>query len=864
MHHPPPPVIPSPPPPHPRPVQKRTRHTPPPSLLHTAATAAAAARAAQAHPQQHQQKQQDLPRRISQMHSPSAPFTPTILDTLVHIVNRVSHKVGLSDPMHAPAPAAPKTPHLTLHWLVDALERVDKQLLLDYPENPSLFPPRRRSRRPIQTADDDAITVDGLEGVEDCKVDSEDDLEAEPDQDSVLNPRRRSSARRSRLIPGGRSAATYLNLPPLPNIVHDDEAALQSARSSQAHLDPRAHTRPPLGSAGNSYLTHISSIKSIRHGDATKLHLDYNKIFSREDAAPLGPDETAINVAAGELFVEAPIATRWEIGQKIGEGGYSVVHLAHALHPPLSHSRSCSAAVKIISKKRPELYNEKMVSREVFSFRLLDMAGGHVNIVEVYEVSEDADNVYLIMELLAGGELFAHITDRGEYTERDAANLVVSMLSSLACIHRLNLTHRDVKPENFVFNADGDDLKLTDFGIAHYSEDPSALCKTLCGTPLYVAPEVLLRQPYGPEADLWSLGVIVYIMLVGYPPFDDNDIVQLVKKIKYSQVKFDGTEWILVSDEGKKFLANLLDKDASNRMTAQQALEHDWLKSNCQAATNNVLEAAQTNIISFVARKRLRAAIQGVKAMNRIHKMVELAREEEELQDLSSERIEVVSVERPNTDGVKGVIDSETMTRREKVVRGGSFSSSSSEDGSRFHKRAAPISNSSTRSRGGRPPVMPLRYSSNGRKRSSSLVVKGVAPKAASGSNIGDGASMVFLPTDPLCESSSGESMKGDKRPRGQRAGASRVTYSALTSRMESNPFVGNTSSEINSGKVLRTMSRSDGGVVRKMSSHARKIVDMLPGRRGMAGSSGDRHPVMMEMGEHRRKKHFSGWFIGK
>ncbi|CDF38320.1 Serine/threonine protein kinase [Chondrus crispus] len=640
---------------------------------------------------------------------------------------------------------------------------------------------------------------------------------------------------------------------PLPEGAEDDGNHLLSGRSSQAHIDGRPPFRLPIDSAANSYLTQLSS-KSLGTA-ANKLHADYSKIFCSEDD-PLAPGESSIAIAGGALFNPEPLNHHWTIGEQIGEGGYSTVHLCTWRDIVLDeeHPEHGLAAVKIIRKGHDGVYNEKMVSREVFSFRLLEMAGGHDNIVEMYEVYEDCENVYLVMELLAGGELFQRISERGQYTERDAANLVVSMLASLACCHRLNLTHRDVKPENFVFGdveGDGSDLKLTDFGIAHYSEDPSALCKTLCGTPLYVAPEVLLRQPYGPEADVWSLGVIVHIMLVGYPPFDDNDIVQLVKKIKYRPVKFEGQEWSLISEEGKQFLANLLDKDASSRMTAQQALEHDWLKDSCQAATKNVLGTAQSNIKSFVNRKRWRLAITGVKVLNRFHNAIaELAREEQEAANKQTPLTKAMESDLVRRDGRAIHMDQGSIMRR--------ASSSSSSEEPFVDLRRVPKNITHPLKISARRPPMPLRYTSIDRKRSSSVVVQG-SPRPRHTPGPDNGASMVILPIDPAFESSG--DLHNFPRKRAQRPIPSRPTY-PIAGRMGSSPHVRNSlmvnSSEADNNKVMRSLSRNEGSVVRKMSSHAKKLVGR--GRRVFVGSSADRPPVMLEMGEQRRQKKFS-WF---
>lgn len=214
------------------------------------------------------------------------------------------------------------------------------------------------------------------------------------------------------------------------------------------------------------------------------------------------------------LYRKGPPRERWKLGRKLGEGGNSRVYEAVHVHD------GTRAAVKVIDKQLLSADQaERRLWYEVYAFKLLGVSGGHPNIVELLEVGEDAENVYLCMELLVGGELFSRITDQGQYTEKHAAALVEAMLSALRRCHDLNITHRDVKPENWVFTDKGPEavVKLIDFGICFYSEDPTALCRSIIGTPLYVAPEVLLRQPYGPEADLWSLVRWATVRRVGVP-----------------------------------------------------------------------------------------------------------------------------------------------------------------------------------------------------------------------------------------------------------------------------------------------------------------------------------------------------------
>ncbi|KAI0567648.1 Serine/threonine protein kinase [Gracilaria domingensis] len=767
--------------------------------------------------------------------TPNAVSIPTspepdlaLLDALVSATQRVYHTAGMFEPPR------PISSHSTLPWLLERLQILNDNLM-------------RRTRHALS----EQASSDVLDGLGDKKVYSDDELDRIHEE-----PTQRKS---SRIRAASRPYPSRFKNPLLPELEVDDDAPLASTGSSG-----RIDARPPsrlLSSAANSFFTKMSSWKSLGYSEATKLHRDYSKIFCGEEQSKLANGESSIEVAGGSLYTKEPLAQRWELAQKIGEGGYAIVRLARRKDPlpgqPPPENRL--AAIKIISKRNSDMYNEKMVSREVFSFRLLDLAGGHANIVELYEVCEDEENVYLVMELLQGGELFVRITERGQYTERDAANLVVSMLASLAFCHRHNLTHRDVKPENFVFtepNGDDADVKLTDFGIAYYSEDPSALCKTLCGTPLYVAPEVLLRQPYGPEADLWSLGVIVYIMLVGYPPFDDNDIVQLVKKIKFRPVKFDGAEWKLISAEGKEFLGNLLDKDASSRMTAQQALEHEWLRNNCQAATMNVLDVAQSNIKSFVNRKRWRAAIQGVKAMNRLHRMIELSREPhigDELDDISAEKVEVVAVQRPSDEG-----DERYPNYYPGPILSRTISSSSSEQES-VETRATPLTNIVASSSSRQPTSMS--YSDQGTSRTNNAVShlshRLLLPTVP---EVDNGTSMILPPVDAMYGSNEDASRFSNERPRPQRQRGPLVTqeYASGLVRTETTPvpFRGYNSQ---SGRLGRSLTRGDGGVVRKMSSHARRL--MGRGKWGRATSNSDsRTPVMIGMGEHRRHRKFP-WF---
>mmetsp|Transcript_2660 Transcript_2660/g.11681 ORF Transcript_2660/g.11681 Transcript_2660/m.11681 type:complete len:575 (-) Transcript_2660:1939-3663(-) len=334
---------------------------------------------------------------------------------------------------------------------------------------------------------------------------------------------------------------------------------------------------------------------------------DYELVF-RTDFLPRKDSTSLIQIAAGDFFVHSDLLKRYKLGKVIGRGSSSVVKLA----TEAINSRGREVAIKMISKKGPH-YNERAVAREVFIWRLLMETGGHENIVNMYEVGEDESRVYLTMECLTGGPLQDLLVTNRDLREDKVASIAQQMLESVKRCHDLRIVHRDIKPENYVFSSENweeSKLALTDFGISFYSVDPNALCSTQVGTPLYVAPEVLYREPYGAEADIWSIGVIIHILLRGQPPFEqgtDGELQTLLKQIKYQTVKFDGPSWIFVSDNAKNFLTGLLQKDPQKRLTAAEALKHPWIVHTAKHRTpsNAAIANARLNIGAFFCKKAL-------------------------------------------------------------------------------------------------------------------------------------------------------------------------------------------------------------------------------------------------------------------
>eukprot|EP01129_Flabellula_baltica_P007562 TRINITY_DN2962_c0_g1_i2.p1 TRINITY_DN2962_c0_g1~~TRINITY_DN2962_c0_g1_i2.p1 ORF type:complete len:263 (+),score=67.62 TRINITY_DN2962_c0_g1_i2:681-1469(+) len=204
----------------------------------------------------------------------------------------------------------------------------------------------------------------------------------------------------------------------------------------------------------------------------------------------------------------------------------------------------------------------------------------HPGVLKCFDVFEDDDRVYIIMELVEGSELFDRIVDKGNYNEKDTVNLTKQILSAVGYLHENGIAHRDLKPENLLCSGFGKNeiVKIADFGLSKIFSGEEVL-KTSCGTPGYVAPEVLLADSYDKAVDLWSVGVITYIMLSGYSPFyaeEDNVMFELIMNAEYD---FDDETWDEVSDLAKDFISKLLVRDPKIRMDVAQALSHPWLNT---------------------------------------------------------------------------------------------------------------------------------------------------------------------------------------------------------------------------------------------------------------------------------------------
>ncbi|KAI8825176.1 calcium/calmodulin-dependent protein kinase type I [Fimicolochytrium jonesii] len=210
----------------------------------------------------------------------------------------------------------------------------------------------------------------------------------------------------------------------------------------------------------------------------------------------------------------------------------------------------------------------------------------HTHIISLEECFETRTHVYLITELASGGELFDRILQRGSYTEKDAAVLVRQLLTAIEYLHDMDIVHRDLKPENLLFrdSSENADLMVTDFGLSRMVQE-GAFLQTACGTPHYVAPEILKQKGHGKGVDMWAIGVIAYVIMCGYTPFwagQNESHAQLFHAILTCDYQFDEEYWCEVSQPAKDFISSLLVVDPTRRATVKQALAHPWLSTDSQ------------------------------------------------------------------------------------------------------------------------------------------------------------------------------------------------------------------------------------------------------------------------------------------
>ncbi|XP_044741623.1 calcium/calmodulin-dependent protein kinase type 1 isoform X1 [Chrysoperla carnea] len=320
---------------------------------------------------------------------------------------------------------------------------------------------------------------------------------------------------------------------------------------------------------------------------------------------------------------------KYYLKELLGTGAFSEVRLAESKDRP-----GQMFAVKIIDKKalkgkEDSLENEIKVLRR-FSEQTQPQKSmdnvvqptrlKHPNIVQLLETFEDKSKVYLVMELVTGGELFDRIVEKGSYTEKDASHLIRQVLEAVDYMHEQGVVHRDLKPENLLYYSPDEDSKImiSDFGLSKMED--SGIMATACGTPGYVAPEVLAQKPYGKAVDVWSIGVISYILLCGYPPFYDENDANLFAQILKGEFEFDSPYWDEISDSAKDFIQKLMCVNVEKRFTCRQALQHPWICGNA-ASDKNIHGTVSEQLKKNFAKSRWKQAYHAATVIRQMQRM---------------------------------------------------------------------------------------------------------------------------------------------------------------------------------------------------------------------------------------------------
>uniref|UniRef100_A0A8C5GJ49 Serine/threonine-protein kinase DCLK2 n=1 Tax=Gouania willdenowi TaxID=441366 RepID=A0A8C5GJ49_GOUWI len=340
-----------------------------------------------------------------------------------------------------------------------------------------------------------------------------------------------------------------------------DDFVLTHGGKSPAFVNGNTHARAfkirPSSQSTNQIVLFSSQAANEASGSTGRT--------SRSSVSPTSP-KTQLN---GNRSVSSSVINdKYKVGKVIGDGNFAVVKEC------VERSSGQEFALKVIDKARCS-GKEHLIENEVAVLRRVR----HPSIIQLIEVDETPSQLFLVMELVKGGDLFDAITSSMKYSERDASAMVFNLAGAIKYLHRMNIVHRDIKPENLLVceYPDGTkSLKLGDFGLATVVEGP---LYTVCGTPTYVAPEIIAETGYGLKVDIWAAGVIAYILLCGFPPFRSENNVQeeLFDQILRGKLEFPSPDWDAVSLSAKMLISQMLQVNVDARFTAEEVLSHPWV-----------------------------------------------------------------------------------------------------------------------------------------------------------------------------------------------------------------------------------------------------------------------------------------------
>ena len=300
----------------------------------------------------------------------------------------------------------------------------------------------------------------------------------------------------------------------------------------------------------------------------------------------------------------------YEIGRELGRGGFSIVYLA------TEKATGKQVAIKMIEK------DVDVDSAEIASEFKIQRQFDCPYIVNIYDFCEEPTRFILVMEYVNGGELFDAIVNDGPYSEHDAAALVQQILIGLKVLHDNNIVHRDLKPENLILQKNDDGTttcKISDFGLAGIFT--LERMRRYCGTEGYAAPEIMRNVPYDESVDVWSLGVIVYVLLCAFRPFESEDPVELYQLVTNGELEFPSPEWDDVSLLARDFIDKMLQRTPEKRIKIDEALEHPWIQGN---APKVKLGDLHQHLKKFNVKRKLKRVTEVAKAAERLKRIAAL------------------------------------------------------------------------------------------------------------------------------------------------------------------------------------------------------------------------------------------------
>ncbi|ESN96127.1 hypothetical protein HELRODRAFT_67530 [Helobdella robusta] len=312
-------------------------------------------------------------------------------------------------------------------------------------------------------------------------------------------------------------------------------------------------------------LNKLGDVKKLNHVNNTNPKLNaYNKL------PPIGLQQTY------KAKFDPKVTTKYDIKALIGKGCHSRVVRVE------NKASKQPYAIKVIDRVKAG----DMCESELNVLRRVR----HPNIIRLVEVIESVKKLYLVVELATGGELFERIITKVYFTETDAVKTLKMILNGASYLHSLGIAHRDLKPENILYYHPGADSKLliTDFGLSGFG-----VMSTTCGTPEYIAPEVLARQPYTCQVDVWAIGVITFILLSGTVPFEDDNRSRLYRSILKAKYYYDTDHWKDTSQSARDFIDSLLVVDPSKRLTSAMALKHPWITNPPSTGSSSMTNSSK-------------------------------------------------------------------------------------------------------------------------------------------------------------------------------------------------------------------------------------------------------------------------------